>query len=194
MSQNSPLLGPFSPAFSGRPVVRDGRGRPVTPVVPVPNLLRFVQWLPAVAPTGRLVTAAGPVLPSAHPAPPAPAPGVCADAPARPPGHSQDLPSDALSPVWHVVEAGIPYCMSSALSWPMRPARTSACTRSIASARALRALLSCPYARIQPDPPRVSLPLISSWISSPPKGGSQFGRRQRRREHTGASRPRGSLI
>jgi len=190
MSQNPPPLGPFPPVFSWRSGVRNGRGRPVTPVAPVPRFRQFVLWLRAVGPTGRPVTAAGLVLPPAHPAPRAPAPGVCADAPARLPGHSLGLPPDALSPVWHDVEVGIPYCMSSAFSRPMPPAGTSACTRSSASALALRALLSCPYACIELDPPRTSLPSTTRWISSPPQSGSQFRRRQRMVERQGLCRRR----
>jgi hypothetical protein len=146
----------------------------VTAVALVPILPGFLQQRCTLAPIGRPVTAADlPPLPPAFP------PGVCADARAHRLERLSDPPLDAPFPAWHAVAVGTSYCTFSGSSRRTVLVRTSRGTRSSAAAvRPCRASVSSTDARTSPLPPRVSRDTTIGWISSPPQGGSQIGRRQ----------------
>ena len=172
---NPRRCGTFRRVFSTHGDAPGGAGRPVTAAALVPTLAGFLQQRCPVAPIGRPVTAAD--LP---PFPPAFAPGVCADARAHLLERLSGLPLAASSLAWRAVGAGTS-CYTFVGSSPRTVlVRTSRGTRSSAAAvRPCRASVSSTDARTSPIPPRVSRETTIGWISSPPQGGSQIGRRQR---------------
>ena len=166
--------GTCRPGSSTRCDELGGVGRPVTVAARVPALAGFLQPRGAVAPRGRPVTAAG--LP---PVPPACAPDACADARAHPRERWSGLPLAAAALVWRAVAVGTS-CGTFVGSWRRTVrVRTSRGTRSSAAAvRPRRAYASSTDARTAPTSPRVSRGTTLGWLSSPPQGGSQIGRRQ----------------
>jgi hypothetical protein len=171
---NPRRCGTLPPVFSTHGDEPGGAGRPVTAAARVPTLAGFLQQRCTVALTGRPVTAAD--LP---PFPPAFVPGVCADARAHLLERLSGPPLAASSLVWRAVAVGTSYGTSFGSSRRTVQLRTSRGTRSSAAAvRPCRASVSSTDARTSPIPPRVSRDTTIGWISSPPQGGSQIGRRQ----------------
>lgn len=165
--------GKYPPVFSAHSDEPGGAGRPVTAVALVPILPGFLQQRRTLAQKGRPVTSAD--LP---PLPPACAPGACADARAHRLERSQGPPLDAPSLAWRAVEAGSSYCTFFASLRPTALVRTTYGTRNSADVRACPASVSSTDAPTLPTPPRASPRTTMAWISSPPRRGSQIGRRQ----------------
>ena len=163
----------FPPALSAHCDAPDGAGRPVTAVALVPTLAGFLQQRRIVEHEARPVTAAHP-----PPFPPAFAPDACAGARVHLPERLPDLPLDASSLAWRVVAVGISYCTSFASLRRTAPLRTRRGTRNSANVRACPACVSSTDAGTPSASPRLPTTTIA-WISSPPQGGSQIGRRQR---------------
>ena len=164
----------FPPALSAHGDEPGGAGRPVTAAARVPTLAGFLQQRCTVSPIGRPVTSAQP-----PPFSPAFAPCACADARAHLLERLSGLPLAASSLVWRAVAVGTSCCTSFGSSRRTLLVRTSRGTRSSAAAvRPCRAYVSSTDARTSPIPPRVFRETTIGWISSPPHGGSQIGRRQ----------------
>jgi len=162
----------FSPAFSTPCDEVAGRGRPVTGVALVPILPGFLQQRRTLAPIGRAMTSAG-----LAPLPPAFVPDVCADARAHRLGSWSAPPLADASLASRVVAVDTLYCKSFESSLRAALARTSYGTRSSAGVHASKAHGSSADAGNSTAPPPAS-PTTMRWISSPPQGGSQIGRRQ----------------
>ena len=170
---NPRRCGTFRQVFSTHCDEPGGAGRPVTAAALVPIPPGVLQQRRTLAHQGRPVTAAHP-----PPAPPAFAPDAYADARAHRPERLPGPPLAASSLAWRAVAAGIAYCTFFGSLLRMASVRTRCGTRNSAVVRSCPAYVSSPDAGTWPTPPRASAHTTMGWISSPPQGGSQTGRRQ----------------